>query len=516
MRESKYKAEKGLVFRETFNSEQDVRRNGGVLTDVTFENGTGIFNGTSSKIIYDKKINGTVTIRIKFNHNGGGLNKVIADFRNAALTGEGYVQITTLGAILTPTSSTNYVNGVLSNTISNNKDVEMIVAGLSVNSLQLYIGSNITPASFIDGNIDLFEIYEGTWSAEEVANAYNNARYADPNLNHAEQLSSEMVDQNTWYTAAYWDLTFYPNWSQVGNTLVSDGTNGFVTNGSWWEIGKRYLVTITITRTAGTCYLTDVTAVYNPMTASGTYSFYVTPVTTTLGIRSLGFAGAVIALSIKEVLINETKEILNVNALNGTVVNKYVGDVINGNLVPEPVATDIEVVRDGSIYTPKFNGSTSKIDCGSYYDYDGEFTILAWIDPKSFGEGNAGHILSADTSKVNLYISTSNNTIGFTRDGAGHTAVAANSAIDLKGYVLVAITSDAGGTSNIYVNSILSGSADQDAGASVVDTDTYIGNRSSDDRAFDGKIPQVRIIDGILTPAEISQIYTSEKHKYGL
>ncbi len=49
--------DKNLVFKETFNSEQATRRNGGVPTDVTYSNGVGTFNGSTSVI--ETNFNGT-------------------------------------------------------------------------------------------------------------------------------------------------------------------------------------------------------------------------------------------------------------------------------------------------------------------------------------------------------------------------------------------------------------------------------------------------------------------------
>ena len=57
-KESKHKADRGLIFRETFNSEAEVRRNGGDpdvgATSPTFENGIGVFDGVTAEINYPR------------------------------------------------------------------------------------------------------------------------------------------------------------------------------------------------------------------------------------------------------------------------------------------------------------------------------------------------------------------------------------------------------------------------------------------------------------------------------
>ena len=42
--------DKNEIFRETFNSESDTIKNGGTPTDVTYANGKGSFNGTTSTL----------------------------------------------------------------------------------------------------------------------------------------------------------------------------------------------------------------------------------------------------------------------------------------------------------------------------------------------------------------------------------------------------------------------------------------------------------------------------------
>lgn len=65
-------------------------------------------------------------------------------------------------------------------------------------------------------------------------------------------------------------------------------------------------------------------------------------------------------------------------------------------------------------------------------------------------------------------------------------------------------------SSKISYNKIFSGTG------SAGNTNLFIGNTNAGDRTFDGLQSNVRIIDGILSTAEISQLYLSEKTNYGL
>ncbi|MBT7928633.1 hypothetical protein HN682_01765, partial [Candidatus Peregrinibacteria bacterium] len=98
--------------------------------------------------------------------------------------------------------------------------------------------------------------------------------------------------------------------------------------------------------------------------------------------------------------------------------------------------------------------------------------------------------------------------------GAGFSAV---DSIKLGLWQLVIGTSTSSGVANLYINGILSGSADQSSGTPAAGiTNIIIGDRDADDRTFYGLINQNRIENSILTAQECSQIYTSEKNQYGL
>ena len=114
-----------IVFRETFNSEQAVKNNGGVPTDVTISKGIGSFNGTSSGIVYPKNFNGTYSIRIRFKEPTSFVSsQYLCDFRQG--TGVGYVYCSET-TILSP-SGTKYVNGAVSSSSIAVK--EIVVSGM--------------------------------------------------------------------------------------------------------------------------------------------------------------------------------------------------------------------------------------------------------------------------------------------------------------------------------------------------------------------------------------------------
>jgi hypothetical protein len=197
----------------------------------------------------------------------------------------------------------------------------------------------------------------------------------------------------------------------------------------------------------------------------------------------------------------------------GVIRNLLSGDTIGGELVPEVVLTDMEVAKEGSIYTPRFNGSTSKVDCGSYDPLVGDITVLGWVRANSFGESNLGRILF--NGQLILRGNSSGSRFFFTSNAEVNSAMAAVNSFVTREYLLITIVRTAEGTANIYINGELSGSADQDSGTPAAGTqDIHIGNNHISSTTWDGDIPETIILSGLLTPTEISQYYSSTKARF--
>jgi hypothetical protein len=212
----------------------------------------------------------------------------------------------------------------------------------------------------------------------------------------------------------------------------------------------------------------------------------------------------------------KSDEILRVDVRNGVLQNEYVDQVI-GSLVPAVVNTSVVSVRDGSVYANYYNGSTSKLDCGNYDDLTGEKSILAWVKPYSGGGNGAGRIFS--NGKLEIIIAPSSldgtNVYGLTSAGGGAWAETADNVITFFKWVLLGFSRESDGTTNVYLNGVLSGSADQASGTVAAGTtNILIGDRDADDRGFYGLIGNTRIENGILSSAQAMQIYTSEVGYY--
>lgn len=194
--EFKYSLERSCIHRDNFESQSWTERLGGVVTDIVYSNGIASFNGSSSKIVQSLTLSGTYTVRLKLKANSILPNEIIIDFRNTDGSGYGIIYfLSDTGIIATGGTSTLYVNGVNTNVISVGTDLEIIISGITVNCKEVYIGSRYTTGNFFDGIMELIEIYEGTLTAEQVKNLYNNKTYKElpaSTSNYQEVLS---IDQ---------------------------------------------------------------------------------------------------------------------------------------------------------------------------------------------------------------------------------------------------------------------------------------------------------------------------------
>lgn len=197
----------------------------------------------------------------------------------------------------------------------------------------------------------------------------------------------------------------------------------------------------------------------------------------------------------------------------GDIGDKYYLSKISCTKIREELdVTDVAIKKQGAY----FNGSTSKIDTGTDMIGTKPITIMGWIKPHSFGDGVLKNRL-IDNGMLYFALG-SNNNIGLTSDNATSVVSDTNS-IFINKYYFVAATRGIGGTANFYIGDkstapALSGSANQDSGTPVAgSTNIFIGNRDFSDRTFDGLIPQLKVVEGILDIDQIAQ-YWSESLKY--
>jgi len=219
------------IFRETLNSALAVARNGGVATDVSFANGIGTFNGSSSEINYGNtnkiaSLTDSFSVEARFRNNSGSNDRIfarrdgggthfeifIADGTNKLALYNGsslYIGATEnlnnnqwyhVVIVINGASSQFYINGSIDGSAFN--------PSISRYDTDTKIGNNIGGTSFFIGDIDYVNIYNKALTAEEVANLY-------AKKHHAGLVQDGLV--------GYWDFMRGSSYDWSGNG--NDGTD---------------------------------------------------------------------------------------------------------------------------------------------------------------------------------------------------------------------------------------------------------------------------------------------------
>ena len=505
--------DKNLIFAEYFNSEQELRKEGGLPTDVTFSQGKGTFNASSSNAVFPNLPSGTYSVRVRFKTGATLPNSIFIDFRGSA-AGAGYFGIN-INA-LSSSSGTHYLNGELGTALVVSTEYEAVLAGVTItNGGDMYMASNYVPSGWYDGELWSIEVYSGTLSATQISNLYDGVRYIPPQLSKVldvnahsgvikNKLTGDTVGSNlNTNSCENNDYTTFSGASASGFSAISNG-GGTHNAGTADQIpivlNHEYQVVFTLTLNSGT---------------APSYNFK-----TALGSTARTLEGAQLATSGVNVFTftaNAAAASTVVDFQNTSTATDYViSDLQVRKVVSEPTLIATAVKKEGAINAilcDKANteiGPAGNITNGYFNDLTGDITILTWVKAYSQGEGTVGTLL--DNSKVQLRIGGGFR-IYFYGNGTAFTFT--NPAtIPVQKWKFIAVTRASNAVTNIWVDD-LKLKTDANTGTPVVGTTPLtIGNSASPSRTWDGLISEMIVTDDILTEAEISQYYTATKHLY--
>lgn len=327
MKESLAKIDKKLIFRETFSDEQSVRANGGVPTNVVFSQGKAVFNGSNAYIKYNNNLKGVYTVRVRLSSYTTKNSQFIFDFRTSQTVGSGYLYETPQGTLIIQGGGTLYINNVVTTTVTA-LTKEVVLSGVTLNSISQVIGSYWQLTGSVLATYDLFEIYEGTLTAQEVSNLYNNKRYKQL-APHGEILGTELVahpiDLQVGYSVNNAVITSSSSFNTIGL-----GTGG-VRKLAFLTIGKYYKLTVSGTSANPVRIYNADSATNQLLTTFGTIIF--TAVNTNIYIRTTGDDTiSIIEFTVREVL-STANLILDVDAFDGVIKNRLSGGAVGAELV---------------------------------------------------------------------------------------------------------------------------------------------------------------------------------------
>lgn len=523
MIESKYSPSNKLVFRETFTDETSVRANGGVPTAVTFANGVAsCVAASSSKIVYPKNLSGTYSVRVRFTSFTPIISTFLCDFRNTEGNGSGYIQIGNPAITVAVPNGTPYVDGVATSTISSNIK-EIVITGMTISSVETFINCRYSSTTFMTASYELLEIYEGTLTASEVKNLYDND--SNKTIDNGTILGPELITAEANRTFSS-DTGF---WLKNGDAQITDGVARFTGRGDLAASGSHRCISMSNPLLIGTNKLRRLLFSYRRISGTGNiqagFGFNdITTYTTTTdwqigvlissiskhtgdGQFALGF-GSTSLTSVFEIDNVSVQEIVRTPTLNFDPRNGALEDK-TGLRTLTPTAVDI--VRDGQSYAARFNGTTSLINTGSDFIGTKPVTICGWVKNNTYGASNAGRLL--DNARLYYWVSISSN-VKLTSDAGTEVSSVSNSIL-LNKYYFIATTRKADGKVTFYIGDqrtapALSGTADQNSGTPVAGTtNVIIGNRSDGIRTLNGNIKLLQVYDGILDLETITNIWSS-------
>lgn len=509
-----------LIFRETFRDEQSVRRNGGTPTNVTFSNGVGSFNRVNSKINYKLHLNGTYSVRIRCNPTSFVANQYLFDVRGSDAKGVGRFFISANTGLVNTSSGTVYVNGIVTNSTIFSNNNEIVIAGIDLiegsGLNRSLIGLNQANGDGLLGTIDLFEIYQGTLTASEVANLHNNTWNKEQSFG-GEPKSNSL--RNPTFEGSGYPWVAQTTWSFADNkaTSVGGSTFKYISQNLSISAGKTYKVTYEVLeRTSGTLALSS-SSFGNLVTLDSTIGVHSVNVTSTIDYITLfiGYTASPFIGSFSNVYCQELnpKTLLDLDSTQGIL-----SDRAGNTLTP----TDVSIKKIGQSYSADFDGANSAITLGSSIINDKAITFTGWVNLRSLGEGissNSGYILN-DTN-IKLFLNSSSSRFGLSSNNFSTNAYAANNSIEFNKWIFLSFTRTSAGVVNFYIGSkdnapALSGTADQASGTPTTSaTATIIGNISaSGSRTTDGKISECKISEGILDLQTITQIWSESRKNY--
>lgn len=419
---------------------------------------------------------------------------------------------------------TLYIDGVLITTVN---------MASNINCLFKAIGALDDNTYWWKGSIEEITIWNRPLSASEVVNNYYQKTYKALPLSSGERLGSELVVNGTFdsgstgWTTLNGSLSYNSGTKDI--TITSSSGSGdcrtyqTILGLSTLKIykikfqAKSSTATISMVRDR---YYINATFIKNPnlstvyqdyelnlwITSADTLFVYI-PITTGQDI-------SIDNVSIKEVLSSSRIPLFYINSDNGVIRD------VTGKTTPS--ATNVALPKLGSgISVMKFDGASGNINLGSQV-LTGDITICGWINLKSFGGTGLGTIIH--NGRLIVVVSSSvitTKALCITRNNSTYSNTSLNSISNLSNILFFTITSNASGTTNMYLGNklnspTLSYNANQSAGTPVAGTtDCYIGSRVVDNtRVFDGWSNDIAVFNGLLTLDEITQWYSATKFKY--
>ena len=533
-----------LLFRELFWNTDAVRDNGGTLVaSPTIAQGM-VCNGTTQYATYpltSAVLNGKTALTFEmwftptFAYNDGlshllydtttNLHRIIKNQLGEIIVSLGGTAMAAIsGATYSAYWNVNKPNHIVVAAVSgstqvylNNVQIQTVATAWSAtsNPATLYIGANVALTAFFAGTIHSFSIYATKWDANEVADAYNKQTFSEMSFNKAVvHLPCKSIYANTGDGV---ELFVDGNMEAAGTTAWSSAGGATLTKQTGTPHGGAQCLRVATAGTAG--------GAYQGLTTAGKY-YHITGWVRSdgtgvplvyLGGGSLVWTGTTSTSWQYFDLVGSASGSANVSLYSNTTNHYIEWDDVTLQVVDfltenQGTGADVKVGANGLYGVTLaqnngfvYDGANSYLDCGSDVVGTSAGTFAALISANSIGE-TAGRIFGNDNFILKI---ASANTLSITSNNSTEAASAAILAYGSWATVIVTRTAANPSLANIYINGVLSGTANQSSGTLTAGaTNLIIGNKSTRDRSFNGTIKYPTLWTNFqATPTQVREIH---------
>ena len=524
-----------ILHRESFLSSQSIYDNkyhSGTPTSVTFGAtrglNYGIFNGTNKIDLGSQFVGKSRSYSVSFwinksSNSGrvidqlGGTGYITSATQDITLSQNSSQSISTSGSkvpnntwvhvVCTATNAepcigTIYINGVLQVTGS--------IGTTRTLGTNILIGNVSAVNNGMVGNLADLAIWDGVLTSQEASLLYKNRMYKDIDKSLSQTLGNDLL--------AGWDFT--SGWSANSATIDSANTFhaaavGNIQKGSLLTVGSRYKMTIvgtnggvanqTVSGTSSIAASYIVSPYLNSSPFNSTFTFTATSINLVLYLNA--GTTTITSMTLQPITQEGGSVTFDINAAQGVIRDSTGLRTITN--------TSTTVAKYGSANIMSFNGGNSKLDLGADFIGTSDYSFFGWFFIKSDGSSTVGRLI--DNGKLLAF--THLGVLQVKSDGAAGPGQASSGGGLRFGKIYhLGFTRTSVGTTNVFVNGVLSGTANQSSGTPAAGTtNVLIGlDGGGSGFVFDGLIYRARGWNRILTTEEIIQMFDSQRNLFGV
>jgi len=388
-----------------------------------------------------------------------------------------------LGYSRSGTTGTYYIDGVAAGTCTDNNNYT-IATTLGGNGIGFFNGSDVMNRCF---NYALTTAQVINYSRPEYPIEWVDRIVGTP--------GAELVTNGS-FTGSTTGWTLGGGWAYGADNIIASSSSSscYQASAGTLYLNKRYITRYTVSnRTSGNCNLIigglDRSSY---QITSGTFTELVTIATGGFNQNFYFAANGGFSATFDDLSVKQAGCVLDLNA-EGMNASTWV-DKTN-SLTATNSGTTFVLPSASNLKAMYMNGAAKL----AYTGMDAattDITFATEITPLTL----AGRIF--DNSKLLVYVNPSGY-LTVSRDGTTLINSAAAS-ITINTNYKIAITSTSAGVTNIYINGVLSGTANQAAGTPASGTTWNLGNNAASNQAFTGRMKTPIVENRIMTLDEIS------------